>query len=106
MADRGRLRRGPVLALLFVWAALSLHVPSEVRAQPNAQTSPPDKVKALDVVLKLMTEATALQQRGEVDAAIKLRERAQEYAERDLGPDDFIVAQNLSLLAHLYKSKG
>jgi hypothetical protein len=47
-----------------------------------------------------------LQQQGETDAAIKLRERAQEYAERALGPHDFIVALYLSLLAPLYISKG
>lgn len=105
MADRGRLRRA-VRALLFVWAALSLHAPAGTRAQPGGQPLPPEKVKATEEVLRLMTEATALQQRGEIDAAIKLRERAQEYAERDLGPNDFIVALNLSLLAHLYKSKG
>ena len=94
------------IAMLLVAVALLCGARCELDAQPGNQTMSPEQSKAIEEVLKLMTQAITLEQQGKVDEAIALRESASELCERVVGAENFVCVLNLPPLASLYKRKG
>jgi CHAT domain-containing protein/Tfp pilus assembly protein PilF len=87
------------VGLMMSWLARS------AAAQDN-QTLTPEQSKAVSEALELMTQSSAAEEGGKLEAAAELRERAQAIIEKGFGPDHLLSALNLPLLAFVYAKKG
>ena len=91
---------------LVIAAPLQASPPAAAGAAQDEKKLTPEQSRVLTEALQLMTDSSALQQKGKLDEAVGLRERAQTIIEKTFGVEHFVAALNLKLLAFLYDQKG
>src|SRR5687767_2430585 len=100
MTDRRatkRRREAGVISFLLAFVLLA-GAAGRAAAQGERQFTP-EQQQAVTDALALMTQSSAAEREGKLDAAIELRERSQQVIEKAFGPDDMLTALNLPLLA-------